>query len=94
MKEHKAPRMVGTEPPNPLDFPVKDPLREVCQGRWKQLPSTQKIGLIVMLSIWVVFVATVVFAAGRAHLLGSLVPVLFVTSLLGVLLLVLRRKAR
>ena len=94
MNEHKAPRIVGTEPPNPLDFPAKEPLREIYQGRWKQLPSTQKIGLIVMLGVCVVFGATVVFAAGRAHSLGSLVPVLVVASVLGLLLLVLRRKAR
>ena len=93
MNEHR-PRNVGTEPPNPLDFRAKDPLREVYQGRWKHLPSTQKVGLVVMLGVWVVFVATVGFAAGRAHSLGSLVPVVVLASVLGLLLLVLRKKAR
>jgi hypothetical protein len=94
MNQHKAPRNVGTEPPNPLDFPAKDPLREVYQGRWKQLPPIHKIGLIVVLGFYVVFIGTVVFAAGRAHSLGSLLPVLVVATVLGLLLLVLRRKAR
>jgi hypothetical protein len=94
MSEHKAPRNVGTELPSPLDFPVKDPLREVYQGRWKQLPPMQKIGLIVVLGFFVAFIATVVFAAGRARSLGSLLPVLAVATVLGLLLLLLRRKAR
>ena len=94
MNEHKAPRNVRTEPPNPLDFPAKDPLREAYQGRWKQLPRIHKIGLIVVLGVWVAFFATVVFAAGMAHSLRSLLPVLVVATVLGLLLLVLRRKER
>ena len=94
MNEHKGPRNMGTEPPNPLDFPVKDPLREAYLGRWKQLPPIHKIGLIVVLGFWVAFIATVVLAAGKAHSLGSLLPVLVVATVLGLLLLVLRRKAR
>jgi hypothetical protein len=34
------------EPPNPLDFPFKDPLRETYEGRWQQLPVIQKVGVI------------------------------------------------
>ena len=94
MNEPKAPRNVGIEPPNPLDFPVKDPLRETYQGRWKQLPPIQKIGLIVMLFFGVALAATVVFAAGRARSLRSLLPVLVVAIVLGLVLLVFRRKAR
>jgi hypothetical protein len=94
MNEYKAPHNVGTEPPNPLDFPLKDPLREAYQGRWKQLPPIHKVGLIVVLGVWVAFVATVALAAGRAHSLGSLLPVLVVAAVIGLVLLVLRRKAR
>jgi hypothetical protein len=94
MSGHKARRNVGTKPPSPLDFPVKDPLREAYQGRWKQLPPMHKIGLIVVLGFFVAFIATVVFAAGRAQSLGSLLPVVAVATVLGLLLLVLRRKTR
>jgi hypothetical protein len=83
MSEHKAPRNAGTEPPSPLDFPVKDPLRGAYQGRWKQLPLMHKIGLIVVLGFLVAFIATVVFAAERAQSLGSLLPVLAVATVLG-----------
>jgi flagellar biosynthesis/type III secretory pathway M-ring protein FliF/YscJ len=92
MVEHKAPRNLRTEQPNPLDFTVKDPLRETYEGRWKQLPRIQKIGLIVVLGIWVAFIAMLVLAARNSHSLGSLLPVLLVASILGVLLLVRRRK--
>jgi hypothetical protein len=91
MIEHKAPRNAGTETPNPLDFPVKDPLREAYQGRWKQLPTIQKIGLITVLGIWVALAATVVLAAARARSLGSLLPILAVAAVLGLLL---RRKGQ
>ena len=93
MTEHKAARNAGTEPSNPLDFPVKDPLREAYQGRWKQLPTIQKIGLATVLGIFVAFAATVVLAAARARSLGSLLPVLALATVLGLLVLVLRRKA-
>jgi hypothetical protein len=44
-------------PPNLLGFPVKDPLRETYQGRWKELPVIQKVGVIVVLGFWCVFIA-------------------------------------
>jgi len=83
-----------TEPPNPLDFPVKDPLREAYQGRWKQLPSIHKIGLVVVLGFFVAFIAFVVLAAAKTRSLGSLLPVVIVATFLGLLLLVLRWRAR
>lgn len=94
MSAYKAPRQGDTEPPNPLSFPAKDPLREVYQGRWKQLPRIQKLGLIVLLSLLVAFASTIIFAAGRAGSLGSLIPVVVVAAILGLLLLVLRKKAQ
>jgi len=54
----------------------------------------QKIGLIVVLGVLIAFIATLVFAAEKAQSLGSLLPVLVVAAVLGLLLLVLRRKAR
>jgi hypothetical protein len=92
MVEHKAPRNLRTGQPNPLDFAVKDPLLETYDGRWKQLPRIQKIGLIVVLGICVALIATVVLVARNAHSLGSLLPVLLLALILGVLLLVRRRK--
>jgi uncharacterized membrane protein SirB2 len=92
MHPHKGPREVGTDPPNPLDFPRKDPFREAYLGRWKQLPSIQKVGLIVVLGVWVLLMATVVFAAQRARSLSSLLPVVVVTIVFSLLLLALRRK--
>ncbi len=94
MTAHEPHRQPGSEPPNRFDFPAKDPLREVYQGRWKQLPGVQKMGLTVMLSILVAFIAAVIFAAGRTRSLGSLIPVVVLAAILGLLLLVFRRKAR
>jgi uncharacterized RDD family membrane protein YckC len=91
MVEHEAPHNVRT-PPNPLDVPVKDPLRETYEGRWKQLPPIQKVGMIVVLGLWVAFIATVVFAAAKAQSLRSLLPVPVVASIFGLLLLVRRKK--
>jgi len=45
----------------------KDPLRETYEGRWAQLPPLQKVGLIVVLGFWCLFIATLVFSGGRAE---------------------------
>jgi hypothetical protein len=91
----KFQRNTGKEPsPNPLDFPVKDPLREACQGRWKQLPFIQKVGLIVVLGFWCTFIAANLFGVGRAHLLNRLLPLISGTAFLGLLLFLMKRVNR
>jgi len=86
MNEHKAQRNSSSGPPNPLDFPIKDPLLETYEGRWAQLPPIQKVGLTVVLGFWCLFIATLVFSEGRAHYLNWLLPILVVATILGLLL--------
>jgi len=83
MSEHKAPRNSSSGPPNPLDFPIKDPLRETYEGRWAQLPPIQKVGITVVLGFWCLFIATLVFSEGRAHYLNWLLPILVLATILG-----------
>ncbi len=92
MSEHKAHPNSSSEPPNPLDFPVKDPLREAYEGRWSQLPPIQKVGLTVVLGFWCLFIAVLVLSEGRAHYLNWLLPILAVATIIGVVLFLLKRK--
>ena len=48
--------------------------------------------MIVVLGLWVAFIATVVFAAAKAQSLRSLLPVPVVASIFGLLLPVRRKK--
>jgi hypothetical protein len=46
MTDEQPKKLAQSEPLNPLDFPIKDPLRETYEGRWQQLPVIQKVGVI------------------------------------------------
>jgi hypothetical protein len=46
MTDEQPKKLAQSEPLNPLDFPIKDPLRETHEGRWQQLPVIQKVGVI------------------------------------------------
>ena len=82
------------EPPNALDFSAKDPLRETYEGRWKQLPLLQKIGLVVVLGFWVAFMAGVLWdETGGRHLLVIL-PLAAVVVILMVFLFALGKSIR
>jgi hypothetical protein len=78
--------------PNPLDFPIKDPLVETYEGRWAQLPPIQKVGMIVVLGFWCLFIGALVFSAGRAHYLNWLLPILAVATILALPLLFPHKK--
>jgi hypothetical protein len=80
--------------PNPLDIPVRDPLHEIYEGRWKQLPVIQKVGVVVALGFWVVFMVFGIWSEieGR-HLLG-LLPLAAVVVILMVFMFALGRSVR
>jgi uncharacterized RDD family membrane protein YckC len=82
------------EPPNLLDFPVKDPLRETYQGRWKELPVIQKVGVIVMLGLWCVFIAVLVWDNGKVQYLNTILLFTVVITILGTFFLLLKRYIR
>ena len=82
------------EPPNLLDFPVKDPLRETYQGRWKELPVIQKVGVIVVLGFCCVFIAVLVWDNGTVQYLNTTLVFAVVITILGVFFLVLKRYIR
>jgi len=82
------------EPPNLLDFPVRDPLRETYQGRWKQLPVIQKLGVIVTLGFCCVFIAVLVWDNGTVHYLNTILLFAIVITILGAFFLVLTRYIR
>jgi hypothetical protein len=94
MDEHKARRNSISGPPNPLDFPIKDPLRETVEGRWRQLPPIQKVGLFVVLGFWCLFIVALVFSEGRAHYLHWLLPILVVATIFGLLVFLPRKNHR
>jgi hypothetical protein len=96
MTNNKSPRHFADhdEPPNALDFSAKDPLRETYEGRWKQLPLLQKIGLVVVLGFWVALIAGVLWGeTGGRHLLGGL-PLAVVVLILMIFLFVLGKSIR
>ena len=82
------------ELPNLLDFPVKDPLREAYQGRWQQIPVVQKVGVIVMLGFWCVFIGGLVWNNGKVQYLGTILLFAVVITILGAFFLLLRRNIR
>jgi hypothetical protein len=82
------------QPPNLLDLPIKDPLREAYQGRWKQLPVIQKLGVIVMLGFWCVFIAVLVWDNGTVQYLNTILLFAVVITILGAFFLLLRRHIR
>jgi len=94
MDEHKALRNSISGPPNPLDFPRKDPLRETYEGRWRQLPPIQKVGVAVVLGFWCLFIVAVVLSDGKGHYLNWLLPISVVSAIFGVLILFPRRNRR
>jgi len=51
----------------------KDPLKELYQGRWKQLPTLQKVGVVTVLSVlsvfaWLFFVSPLMHTEGWKYL--------------------------
>jgi hypothetical protein len=82
------------EPPNPLDFPVKDPLRETYEGRWQPLPVVQKIGVIVVQGFWCLFIAVLVLSGGKAQYLNTILEFAIVITLLVAFFLLLGRYIR
>ena len=82
------------DPPNPLDFPIKDPLRETYEGRWQQLPVIQKVGVIVALGSWCLFIAVLVWDDGKVQYLNTILVFATVTTILGAFFLLLRRHIR
>ncbi len=92
-KHHKNVAPHGGEP-NLLDFPVKDPLRETYQERWKQLPVIQKLGVVVVLGFWCVFIAALVWDNGTVHYLNTILLFAVVIMILGAFFLLLRRFIR
>jgi len=82
------------EPPNLLDFPVKDPLRETYQGRWKKLPVIQKLGVIVVLGFCCVFIGVLVWDNGTVQYLNTILLFAIVIMILGAFFLLLRRYIR
>jgi len=82
------------EPPNPLDFPAKDPLRETYEGRWKQLPLLQKIGLVVVLGFLVAFIAFALWGETGGHHLLGLLPLAAVVVILTVFIFALGKSIR
>ena len=95
MMEQRNPRhnYGGVTPPNPLEFPIKDPVVETYEGRWKQLPAVQKAGVIVVLGFWCFFIATLSLSEGRAHYLNWLMPIFATSIIIGLLLWAFRKKA-
>ena len=91
MSDYKPQRNNSTGPPNPLDFPIKDPLRETYEGRWARLPLIQKVGLTVALGFWCLFIATFVFSEGRAQYVNRLLPILVIATILALLILLKRK---
>ena len=92
MTDEKSKRVFVTpsDPPNPLDFPVKDPLRETYEGRWRRLPLIQKVGVTVVLGFWVLFIAAMVWGEG----IGTLAPIALVATILGAVVLLLRKRGQ
>jgi hypothetical protein len=82
------------DPPNPLDFPAKDPLRETYEGRWSQLPLVQKAGVIIMLGFWCVFIGVLVWNGGQAQYLYTILVFASVMTLLVAFCLLLNRYMR
>lgn len=91
---HETFRPQSGEPPNPLDFPVKDPLKETYEGRWQQLPVIQKIGVIVFLGFWCVFITVLVWDNGKVQYLNTALVFAIVTTILGAFFLLLKRHIR
>jgi hypothetical protein len=84
----------GGDPPNPLDFLAKDPLRETYEGRWSWLPLVQKAGVIIMLGFWCVFIAMLAWNGGKAQYLYTILVFASVMTLLVAFCLLLSRYIR
>jgi uncharacterized RDD family membrane protein YckC len=94
MTDEQPKKLAQSEPPNPLDFPIKDPLRETYEGRWQQLPVIQKVGVIVALGSWCLFIAVLVWDDGKVQYLNTILVFATVTTILGAFFLLLRRHIR
>jgi hypothetical protein len=79
--------------PNPLDVGAKDPLREIYDGRWRQLPLIQKIGVTIVSGFWLVLIAVMVWGDGGQYL-SRLAPFVLVASVFGVFILLFRRRGQ
>jgi hypothetical protein len=82
------------ESPNPLDFPVKDPLREAYEGRWQQLPAIQKVGVIAMFGFWCVLIVVLAWDNGKVQYLNTALVFGTVITILGAFFLLLRKHIR
>lgn len=82
------------QPPNLLDLPIKDALRETYQGRWKELPVIQKLGVVVVLGFCCVFIAVLVWDNGTVQYLNTILLFAVVIAILGAFFLLLRRHIR
>jgi hypothetical protein len=97
MTDEKPRRSFDTpseRPPNPLDFPLKDPLRETYEGSWQKLPLIQKVGVTVVLGFWLLFIAAMVLGDGSGQYLSRLAPFILVAAVLGVCVLLFGRRSR
>jgi hypothetical protein len=93
-KKHRRIVRPASDPaPNPLDFPVKDPLRETYEGRWQKLPLIQKVGVTVVLGFWLLFIATMVLGDGRGPYLSRLAPFVLVAAVFGACVLLFGRRS-
>jgi hypothetical protein len=77
----------SSEPPYPLDFPIKDPLRETYEGRWQQLPVIQKVGCDRGARV-------LVFVYCRTGVINTILVFATVMTILGAFFLLLRRHIR
>jgi hypothetical protein len=96
MTNQKHRRFLGGSegPPDLLDHPIKEPLRETYQERWSQLPTMHKIYVIIVLGFCCLFIAVMVWNQGRPEYSTILMEVAFVTTILETFFLLLKRFIR
>jgi len=82
------------EPPNPLNFQVKNPIRETYQGGWKQLPVVQKIGVLLLLIFGPLVTVSIIWRGDGGHHLIALLPLAVVMAILAAFVLVFSRSVR
>jgi len=93
-KHNRRPFTPHGEPPNPLNFHVKGPLRETYLGHWKQLPVVQKIGILLLLVFGPLETVSIVWRRDGGHHLIALLPLVVVMAILAAFVLVLSRSVR
>ena len=93
-KHNRRPFTQNGEPPDPLNFHRKNPLRETYQGGWKQIPVVQKIGVLLLLVFGPLVTVSIIWRGDGGHHLIALLPLVVVMAILAAFVLVFGRSVR